>query len=145
MGWRLPLSSKRGGPWKPPGRLLAMPLPLIHPARESPLSRPYPAHAAPGSRLHPCHARYLASPSLADLRKRRSSGASAGSERAALLMAKVSWCAESRGHSHSLLKSIPGHGASSPPTPCIRQSGGAAKALRAAIGWQAQADLTLSC
>lgn len=32
-----------------------------------------------------------------------------------------------------------------PPTLCIRQSDSAAKALRTAIGWQVQADLTLPC
>ncbi|VCX38006.1 unnamed protein product [Gulo gulo] len=74
-----PISACRG-----PGSCL--PTPISEPVRLP--SQPCPAHDAPGSRLHPCHARHLASPSLADLRKRRSSGVSAGSGRAALLMAE---------------------------------------------------------
>lgn len=77
-------------------------------------------------------------PFPADLRKRRSSGASAGSRLAAPIMAKASLCGQ-RGQADTVLKRIPEQ---APPTP-TRQSRGAVKALCKATGRWSQADLTL--
>ena len=115
------------------------------------LPAPYPGHAS-ASHLSPWSPRpsssraaaSLRSLSLADLRKHRSSGASAGSGPSALLMAQVICVQPPLPQPFKRIPRRRRRPLSSRPL-CVRQSGDAAKALRMAIGCKVQVDLTPSC